>query len=166
MGKKGRKKQAISINGIPTKDSAMYLGVWINDDLSEESRVVRSLFGRANNLFRQNKQINLCSVESKRLLSNAYGSIYGLEAMSHISSKISNAHRYLIKNIFNDQWRKFADLSNPNGWIDIRSRTLYAVFDVRCVGENYRIQRNNLILRSRKAKNTLVKNVLGNMDTR
>ena len=166
MGKKGRKKKAISINGIPAKDSAMYLGVCINDDVSEESRVVRSLFGRVNNLLRQNKQINLCSVESKRLLANAYGSIYGLEAMSHVSSKISNAHRYLIKNIFNDQWRKYADLSNPNGWIDIRSRTLYVVFDVRCVGESYRIQRNNLILRSRKANNTLVKNVLGNMDTR
>ena len=77
--------------------------------------------------------------------------------MSHISSKISNAHRYLIKSIFNDQWRKYADLSNPNGWIDIRSRTLYVVYDVRCVGENYRIQRNNLILRSRKARKRLGK---------
>ena len=114
---------------IPIKKSVKYLGVWLNDELLEESRIVRSLSARTKNLFRPNKQISLCSHKSKKLLTNSYGSIYG-----------ANAHRYLVKNIFNTEWRCFADFSN--GWIEIRSRTLYVV----SVGENYRILRNNIIL--------------------
>ena len=62
---------------IPIKKSVKYLGVWLNGELLEESRIVRSLSARTKNLFRPNKQISLCSHKSKKLLTNSYGSIYG-----------------------------------------------------------------------------------------
>ena len=104
--------------------------------------------------------------KSKKLLANAYGSIYGIEALPKITSKITGAHRYLIKSIYSKDWQHYADLSDGSGWIDIRSRTLYVGFDIRSVGEQYRLLRNNLILRSRKSNNVLVQSIVGKIDTR
>ena len=166
MSIKGKKKPPISVNDIPTKSSAKYLGVWLSDELLEESKVVKSLYAKTNSLFRQNKQLSLCSQKSKKLLANAYGSIYGIEALPMIISKITGAHRYLIKSIYSKDWLHYADLSDGSGWIDIRSRTLYVGFDIRSVGEQYRLLRNNLILRSRKSNNVLVQSIVGKIDTR
>jgi len=82
MDFKGNKKPPISVNDIPTKSSAKYLGVRLNDETLEESRIVKSLYAKTNSLFRQNKQLSLCSEKSKKLQANAYGSIYGIEALT------------------------------------------------------------------------------------
>jgi len=147
------------VEDIPTKKAAKYLAMWLNDKHLEESRIARSLFARANSLFQQDNHTLVCSDKSKKLLANSYGSINGIKALSKVSTKIANAHRYLVKNIFMER-RQFADLSDYNGWIDIRSRTLYVVFDIYSVGENYRILTNNLIIRSRGANNILIQKIL------
>ena len=165
MGIKGKKKHPISINGISTKPSSKYLGVWLNDEYKEDARLIRTLYSRANNLFRQNTNIKLCSHKTKQMLVNAYGSLYGSEGNLSVSSRVRGAHRYLAKSIFCKEWLKFADLNNDNGWLDIRSRTLYCNLRIRPPQENHRILRNYLVIKSKSSENQVVRIILVNAKT-
>ena len=165
MGTKGKKKHPISINGISTKPSSKYLGVWLNDECKEDARLIRTLYSRANNLFRQNTNIKLFSHQTKVMLVNAYGSLYGSEGSLSVSSRVRGAHRYLAKSIFCKEWLKFADLNNDNGWLDIRSRTLYCNLRIRSPQENHRILRNYLVIKSKSSENQVVRLILGNAKT-
>ena len=161
MGCKGMKKSPVSVEGIPVANSAQYLGIWLNDPKKEESRVIRSLFCRANQTLKQNN-VSLCTVNTKKQLVSAYGSVYGIESLTSISSKMKGAHRYLVKQVFQKEWRSLADLSNNNGWLDIRSRTLYVGLGIKSLPEIHRILRNNFIIKSRQSQNSLVTSICGN----
>ena len=126
MGKKGSKKILMTMYDIPIKNEAKYLGVWINNEKLEHARVTRTLYANTNNIFRQNTNIRNCSFQSKRNILNAYGNIYALESFKEITSQMRAAHRYMTKFVFTKEWKLKADLSNENGWLDIRSRSLYA----------------------------------------
>ena len=110
------KKSPVSVEGIPVANSAQYLGIWLNDPKKEESRVIRSLFCRANQTLKQNN-VSLCTVNTKKQLVTAHGSVYGIESLTSISSKMKGAHRYLVKQVFQKEWRSLADLSNTNDWL-------------------------------------------------
>ena len=161
VGCKGMKKSPVSVAGIPVANSAQYLGIWLNDPKKEESRVIRSLFCRANQTLKQNN-VSLCTVNTKKQLVSAYGSVYGIESLTSISSKMKGAHRYLVKQVFQKEWRSLADLSNKNGWLDIRSRTLYVGLGIKSLPEIHRILRNNFIIKSRQSQNSLVTSICGN----
>ena len=63
------------------------------------------------------------------------------------------AHRYMTKFVFTKEWKLKADLSNENGWLDIRSRSLYAGMRILSLAERHRILRNNFILKSQESSN-------------
>ena len=164
MGTKGAKSEPKSLDKIPTAKSAKYLGAYINDDIKEEARVVRCLYTRTNSIFRQNSNLRLCSMAIKTQVLNAYGGVYAIESFIKITSKMRAAHRLLTKNIFRTEWKEIADLNNNHGWVDIKSRTLYAGMRLRSLPETHRWMKNSFIIKSRSSSDSIIRNILGSID--
>ena len=66
----------------------------------ESIRAVKCLYTRTNLLFKQNDTVRYCNNNIRKIMLSAFGNIYGIETFEHITTRMTNAHRYLTKSLF------------------------------------------------------------------
>ena len=156
------KRSPISFNNIPTCSSAKYLGGIISNDVSDSldiQRAICGLYGRTHQILHHNKNtLQNTSSKIKRIILNAYGSVYGLESFNNTTPSLRQAHRYMTMKL----WPNFKyHQSNENY---ITSSKLYKIVagGATSLDENYRKLRNNFILQSKNSSNPLVVDLIDN----
>ena len=119
------RRPAVSVLGIPVTECYEYLGVEIGRKADQQKAATGKLYARANKLIAQNGELKKCSTEVKNVCIKSYGTVYCIENELTVTSKLRQAHRYMVK-LVHTNWRDYADLEGPN----IRSRRLYSVFGI------------------------------------
>lgn len=89
----------------------------------------------------------------------SYGNVYSIENELSVSPKLRQAHRYMVK-LVHPAWTQFADLEGPN----IRSRFLYAIFQLDSLEVIHRKLRNNFLIKASLHANSMIRNVIGVLD--
>ena len=151
-------RPAISTRGIPTSECQEYLGVQIGRGADQLRFSASKLYTKTNVMLAQNKELHRCSLSVKNIAINAYGSIYSLENMEDIDSRLRQAHRYLTRAVHTD-WRQYADLPGPN----IRNRRLYSAYDLESLAEIHRKRRNNFLIKAESSENSYIRNIIGDL---
>ena len=152
-------KPAVSVCGIPVAECHDYLGVEIGRQANPQRSVSAKLYRNTNLLLAQNRELRKCGLAIKNVCINSYGNVYCLENLLCVSSEVRAAHRYMTRFVHTN-WRDFADLDGPN----IRSRTLYSVFQLDSIEVLHRRRRNNFLLKSASHSNTLIRCIIGNLE--
>lgn len=153
------RKPAVSVCGIPVTECREYLGVEIGRKADPQKAATGKLYARANKLIAQNGELQKCNVYVKNVCVYTYGTVYCLENELSVSSKLRQAHRYMVK-LVHPSWVNFADLDGPN----IRSRFLYTVFYLDSLEVIHRRLRNNFLIKASTHTNCIIRNVIGNLN--
>jgi len=153
------RKPAVSVCGIPVTECREYLGVEIGRKADPQKAATGKLYARANKLIAQNGELQKCNVYVKNVCVYTYGTVYCLENELSVSSKLRQAHRYMVK-LVHPSWVNFADLDGPN----IRSRFLYTVFCLDSLEVIHRRLRNNFLIKASTHTNCIIRNVIGNLN--
>ena len=91
------RKPAVSVLGIPTTECHEYLGVEIGLKADQQKVAAGKLYSRANKLIAQNGELKKCSTRVKNVCIKSYGSVYCIENELSVTSKLRQAHRYMVK---------------------------------------------------------------------
>ncbi len=148
----------ISVCNIPTSRSHIYLGVGVGKAADPQRDAACKLYTRTNVLLKQCRELHKCSRAVKNVSITSYGSVYGIENMTEVTSKLRAAHRYLTRAVHTD-WREIADLPGPN----IRSRTLYTSYGVDSIEVVHRRRRNNFLIKAESSENSIISKIIGNL---
>ena len=148
----------ISVCNIPTSTSYIYLGVGVGRSADPQRDAACKLYTRTNVLLKQCRELHKCSRAVKNVSISSYGSVYGIENLTEVTSKLRAAHRYLTRAVHTD-WSDIADLPGPN----IRSRTLYTSYGVDSIEVVHRRRRNNFLIKAENSENYIISNVIGNL---
>ena len=149
---------AVSTRGIPTSECQEYLGVQIGRAADQQLFAASKLYSKANVMLVQNKELHRCSLSVKNIAINAYGSIYSLENLTDVDSRLRQAHRYITRAVHTD-WRQYADLPGPN----IRNRRLYSAYGLDSLAEIHRKRRNNFLIKAEYSDNAYIKHIIGDL---
>ena len=155
----------MSFEGIPTDVAGKYLGTYLAEnrlaDEFENRRCRGSLFRRYNVLLRNSSHLRNYSNKTKKLLLTTYGTPYAIETMESVSSLITNPHRKITQHL----WPSSYNVRDAGGF-GIRSRTLYHVIAlVQSLPERHRLLRNNYLLKCKRSKNRLIRDIIGRLPT-
>jgi len=156
-----KKLKPISFYNIPSVDKVSYLGSTISQNLDDEVvRANKSLYTRTNLLFKQNVNIRYCKPDIKNIVLNSFGNVYAIETFAKLSSKMTNAHRFMTKTLF-PEFRRYLDINNK----DIRSRTLYKIVcpNSNSLPEIHRLRRNKFIIKAKSSGNPFIRDIIGNI---
>ena len=148
----------VSVCNVPTSESQTYLGVLIGRRSDPQRHAASKLYCKTHTLLQQNRDLHKCSLLVKNLSIASYGSVYSLENFLTVNSFLRQAHRYLTRSVHTD-WVQYSDLPGPN----IRSRTLYTVFDVDSLEVQHRRRRNNFLIRAESSVNKIVKVLISSL---
>ena len=152
-------KPAVSVCGIPIAECHDYLGVEVGRKANPQKSASAKLYLNSNLLLAQNSKLRQCSHAVKNVCINSYGNVYCLENLLSVSSEVRNAHRYMTR-LVHTNWREFADLEGPN----IRSRTLYSVFQLDSIEVLHWQRRNSFLLKSASHSNSLIRCIIGGLE--
>ena len=153
------RKSPVSVLGIRVSECREYLGVEIGRKSNTQKAATGKLYGRANKLIAQNRELQKCSIPVKNVCIYSYGTVYSIENELSVTSQLRQAHRYMVQRV-HINWRQFADLDGPN----IRSRRLYTVFEIDSLEVIHRKRRNNFLIKASSHANSIIRNIIGNLD--
>ena len=153
------RKSPVSVLGIRVSECREYLGVEIGRKSNTQKAATGKLYGRANKLIAQNRELQKCSIPVKNVCIYSYGTVYSIENELSVTSQLRQAHRYMVQRVHLN-WRQFADLDGPN----IRSRRLYTVFEIDSLEVIHRKRRNNFLIKASSHANSIIRNIIGNLD--
>ena len=142
----------------PLSECQKYLGVQIGRAADQQLFAASKLYSKANVMLVQNKELHRCSLSVKNIAINAYGSIYSLENLTDVDSRLRQAHRYITRAVHTD-WRQYADLPGPN----IRNRRLYSAYGLDSLAEIHRKRRNNFLIKAEYSDNAYIKHIIGDL---
>ena len=148
----------VSVCNIPTSECQEYLGVLIGRKSDPQRYAASKLYCKTHVLLQQNHDLHKCSLSVKNLTIASYGSVCSLENFLCVNSYLRQAHRYLTRSVHTN-WVQHADLPGPN----IRSRTLYTMYDVDSLEVQHRRRRNNFLISAENSTNKIIKLLIGSL---
>jgi len=158
------KKDPISFNNIPTQRSARYLGGILSNDISDTldiERATRSLYAKTHQIINHNiNTLSYTSSKVRKVILNAYGTVYALETFEKLSSSLQQAHRYMVMKL----WPNFKSQMS-DGYITSSKLYKDVADGAVSVKEQHRKLRNNFILKSKKSSNSIVVDIIGQLPT-
>ena len=152
------RKPPVSVCGIPTDESYLYLGADIGRESDPQKSAAAKLYMNTNLILSQNPELRKCSISVKNTCIYSYGNVYSIENMLNVDSRLRGAHRYMTKQVHCD-WTQFADLDGPN----IRSRSLYCSYNLDSLEVIHRRRRNNFLIKASLHTNSIISDVIGNL---